>query len=71
MATWEETLERVVPAAMAALLGIALMAGVAQAVTPQPKYVCPICGAKFMTYDGLYQHFTTEHPAEPIEIIWQ
>lgn len=34
-------------------------------------YTCPICGATFATYDELYQHFITEHPSTPIEIIWE
>lgn len=52
------------------MLGIAMIAGIAQAYAPRLDYVCPICGARFATYDELYSHFTTEHPSEPIEIIW-
>lgn len=37
---------------------------------PTPQYTCPICGEQFFTYDELYSHFTTEHPAVDIEIIW-
>lgn len=50
---------------------ITVVAQMAQAATPQPQYTCPIDGLKFFTYDELYQHFTTEHPAEPIDIIWE
>lgn len=53
-----------------AMVMIGAVAQMAQAATPTPQYTCPICGLKFMTYDELYYHFTTEHPAEPIEIIW-
>jgi len=54
-----------------AIVGVVMLAQVVQAIVPQPQYTCPICGDKFMTYDQLYQHFTTAHPAEPIEIIWE
>ena len=50
---------------------IMAVAGMAQAAQPTPQYTCPICGLQFMTYDELYQHFITEHPAEPIDIIWE
>lgn len=56
---------------MLALGLIVVVAGVAQAMTPTLAYTCPICGAKFATYDELYQHFTTEHPASPIDILWE
>jgi hypothetical protein len=56
---------------IAALIGLAATASIVQAYTPKMEYTCPICGAKFATYDELYQHFTTEHPAEPIQIIWE
>ncbi len=62
----DELTEMIVPVMMIAMLGV-----VAQTLIPQPQYQCPICGQKFMTYDQLYQHFTTEHPAEPIDIIWE
>ena len=56
---------------MAALIGLAAAAGAVQAYTPSLEYVCPICGARFATYEELYEHFTSEHPSEPIEIIWE
>jgi transcription initiation factor IIE alpha subunit len=65
---------KALPAVMTAMFGLVMIvavADVAQAMTPQPQYVCPICGQKFYTYDELYQHFTTEHPSEPIDIIWE
>jgi hypothetical protein len=63
-------MERILMGGMAAMIGLAAVASVAQAYTPRLDYVCPICEARFATYDELYSHFTTEHPAEPIEIIW-
>ncbi len=64
-------MEKILMGGMAAMIGLAAVASVAQASTPSLDYVCPICGAHFATYDELYSHFTTEHPAEPIEIIWE
>ena len=52
---------------MIMLMGIPLI----QSIIPQPQYVCPICGEKFMTYNELYQHFITAHPSEPITITWE
>ena len=63
--------EKILMGGMAALIGLAAVASVAQASTPRLDYVCPIDGLRFATYEELYQHFTTEHPAEPIEIIWE
>jgi len=67
-------IEKVMPAVMGMMLGLALfvaVANMAQAAQPTPQYVCPICGQEFWTYAELYSHFTAEHPAEPITIIWE
>ncbi|GAI20928.1 unnamed protein product [marine sediment metagenome] len=53
------------------VLGLGIAIGVIQAMQPTLAYTCPICGVGFVTYDELYQHFTIEHPAEPIDIIWE
>jgi len=66
-----ENMGRIVMGGMAALIGLVVVAGVTQAYTPRLEYACPICAARFATYEELYNHFTTEHPAEPIEIIWE
>ena len=63
--------EKILMGGMTALIGLAVVASVAQASTPRLDYVCPIDGLRFATYEELYQHFITEHPAEPIEIIWE
>ncbi|GAI88522.1 unnamed protein product [marine sediment metagenome] len=52
-------------------LAVLAVAAVALAAPPTPQYACPICGQEFMTYEELYNHFTVEHPAEPIDIIWE
>jgi hypothetical protein len=64
-------MEKVLLGGMAAMIGLAAVAGMAQASTPGREYVCPVCEARFATYDDLCHHFNTEHPAEPIEIIWE
>ena len=66
-----ENMDKILMGGIAAMIGLVAVASVAQAYTPSLDYVCPIDGARFATYDELYSHFTTEHPAEPIEIIWE
>ena len=66
-----ETMEKALIGGVMTIVMVAMMAQFVQAAAPQPQYVCPICGQKFMTYDELYQHFTAAHPAEPIDIIWE
>ena len=66
-----ENMGKILMGGIAAMIGLVAVASVAQAATPRLDYVCPICGERFATYDELYSHFTTEHPAEPIEIIWE
>ncbi|MFC1910554.1 hypothetical protein ACFLXC_04640 [Chloroflexota bacterium] len=62
--------EKIMMGAMAALIGMAVIAGAVQTYTPTLDYVCPICGETFATHDALYQHFVQGHPSEPIDIIW-
>lgn len=67
-------MEKALMGAMGLMLGLTMVvavAGMIEAAQPTPQYTCPICGAPFMTYEELYQHFITEHPAEPIDIIWE
>ena len=66
-----ENMEGILMGGIAAMIGLAAVAGAVQAYTPSLDYVCPICEARFATYEELYSHFTTEHPAEPIDIIWE
>ena len=63
-------MDRILMGGMAAMIGLAVIAGVAQAYTPRLDYVCPIDGARFATYEELYEHFTT-HPTMPIAIVWE
>ena len=62
----------IIPVALG-LVAVAVigMAAMAKAAPPVEEYQCPICGQTFATYEELYSHFTTEHPAEPIQIIWE
>ena len=66
-----ENMGKILMGGIAAMIGLVAVASVTQAYTPSLDYVCPIDGARFATYDELYNHFTTEHPAEPIDIIWE
>ncbi len=67
-------MEKALMSVMGMMLGLGMLIAVAsmvQAQVPTPEYTCPICGTQFFTYDELYTHFVTEHPAEPIDIIWE
>ena len=64
--------DKILMGGIAAMIGLVMVGSMAQAYAPpEPQFVCPICDARFYTYEELYQHFITEHPAEPIEIIWE
>jgi len=67
-----DKLAKILPAVIGAFIGIAMAVVVVQQISAaQTPYQCPICGERFATYDELYQHFITEHPSEPIDIIWE
>ena len=66
-----EKMDKILMGGLAVMIALAAVAGAVQASAPRLDYVCPICGARFATYEELYSHFTTEHPAEPIDIIWE
>jgi hypothetical protein len=64
--------DKTLTAVLGGVLGLAVVMAVASMVQAAPKnYCCPICGVCFATYDELYQHFVTEHPASDINIIWE
>lgn len=50
------------------MVALGLVAGTAPQVT---YYSCPLCDEQFTSIDDLEQHFQTEHPAQPIDIIWE
>lgn len=70
-------MEKAVIGGMGAIIMMVVMAQVVQAMTPTPPtYCCPICAQLgtplcFATYGELEQHFSTEHPAVDIDIIWE
>lgn len=65
------TLEKTMIVMTVAIFGFAVMSQVVQAMVPSKDYCCPLCvDVCFYTYEELYTHFTTQHPAEPIDIIW-
>ena len=51
--------------------GVTAIALSSKAGAEPEGYSCPICGLPFDSYEELYAHFTSEHPAEPIDIIWE
>ncbi len=72
----EQPIEKAIMAMMMAIVGLVVMTQVVQgmepAPPPPPQYCCPIePDVCFYTYDELYEHFTTAHPSEPIEINWE
>lgn len=67
-------MDKALMAVMGVVLGLVMVVAVSnmvQAAQPTPEYTCPICGTQFWTYDELYSHFTSEHPASPIDILWE
>jgi len=72
MAAIEKTMIAMVIAIMMVLVMSQVVQAMQPAPPPPPGYCCPVpgCGLCFYTYDELYAHSTTEHPSEPIEIIW-
>lgn len=64
-------IDKAITGGVMGLVAVLMIVGVAQAMSPQPQYTCPICAAPFATYDELYQHFLESHPSEPIDIIWE
>lgn len=58
------------------IMGVGAIMGLAIAIAVmgmyQPAvYTCPLCGAEFTSEQALIDHFETEHPTEPIDIIWE
>lgn len=50
----------------------AVMMQVIEGMEPAaPTFECPLGDGVFYTYDELYEHFTTAHPTQPIDIIWE
>lgn len=69
-------MEKAVMGGVIALVMIVVMSQAVQAFPPAqpvaPEYCCPICPDKcYPTYEELYEHFTTAHPTQPIDIIWE
>jgi hypothetical protein len=53
-----------------AIMMVLVFANTIEAATPQPQYVCPICGEKFASLADLENHFATAHPGTPITVTW-
>jgi len=65
------TEEKIMIGGFMGIMSVMVLAWAIQAFIPQPQYACPICSQKFMTYQQLYDHFTSAHPSEEIEITWE
>lgn len=63
------TEEQIMMGCMAGIIGVAMAVGVIGMYAPT-VYTCPICGATFSSIPDLEVHFETEHPSEPIDILW-
>lgn len=72
-----DTMMKTMMAMVMAVMIAAVMTDMVQAAEPPPPgYCCPIheqMGSPvcFYTYAELETHFATEHPATPIDIIWE
>ena len=67
-------MDKTLTAMIGTIFGLVMVVAVSQmagASQPTPQYACPIDGELFFTYDELYQHFITQHPATPIDILWE
>ena len=67
--------DKMISAVATGVMGFAVLMvglGMTMAFIPQVTYyTCPLCGAQFTSVAELEQHFQTEHPTQPIEIIWE
>lgn len=66
-------MEKTIMTMMMVMIMMVLLSQVVVGMTPTPPtadFICPIDGEAFYTYEELYAHFTTAHPTEPIDIIW-
>lgn len=66
----EDKMMAAVMGGMTAMIAVVACASIVQAAAPT-VYTCPICGATFGSMADLETHFTSEHPSEPIDIIWE
>lgn len=55
-------MDKILMGGIAAMMGLAVVAGVVRAYTPTPEYVCPICGQKFSSQAELEEHMRIAHP---------
>ena len=65
--------EQIMMGFMGAMIGLTaavVCISMVQAAAP-PVYTCPLCGATFSSLAELQAHFDSEHPGEPIDIIWE
>ena len=66
----EDKMMAAVMGGMTAMIAVVACVSIVQAAAPT-VYTCPICGVTFGSMEELETHFTSEHPSEPIDIIWE
>lgn len=62
--------EKIIMGCLGAMIGLTMAVGIIGMYAPT-VYTCPICGATFSSIPELETHFESEHPSEPIDIIWE
>jgi len=68
----EDKIVSAVGAGVMGFAGVMIGLGLLMASMPQVTYyTCPICGAQFTSETELESHFVSEHPTEPIDILWE
>ena len=67
-----DNMEKMMTGMIIAIMGVAILSSVIQGTQPAPpQFECPLGDGAFYTYDELYEHFTTTHPTQPIDIVWE
>ena len=68
----EDKMMSAIGAGVMGFAGVMIGFGLIEVLSPKVTvYVCPICGAEFASETEREQHFVTEHPTEPIDILWE
>ena len=68
----EDKTDKMMTAMVMAIVGVSVLSMVVTGMAPAPPtFECPLGDGVFYTYDELYEHFTTTHPTQPIDIIWE
>ncbi len=67
----EDKMQKSIMGIMMVMIMASIMLTVVQGSEPAPpSFECPLDDEVFYTYDELSAHFTSAHPTQPIDIIW-